>query len=298
MHNLFYKNLLVLLFLGISFNSYCQKVTDSTTTDTAKATLSKKSSFKVGANYQNNNVFMGRTGLTTTPLISPDIKYTFKPGIYISGGMDILPDNKENKLDGGNLTAGYDFDITDNFSGGISYSKMFYNSNSTLIGSSITNTFSADFDYEIGDIITPSVSANYSLNSGANADIFVNAGISHDFILIKPFANNDDIIISPTVATNLGTQNFYDAYIKKKVFKSKKVGAAVATFEANLSKFETLDYEFSVPLEYKIGHLIFEFIPTYAIVQNGFKSAAVAKAVGLSNNTSVFYFETGLSLKF
>ncbi|WP_158989009.1 hypothetical protein [Mucilaginibacter sp. L196] len=298
MHNFLYKNLLVLLFLGISFNSYCQKVADSTATDTVKAKSTKKSSFKIGADYLNNNVFMGRTGLTTTPLVSPDIKYTFKPGIYISGGMDILPDNKKNKVDGGNLTAGYDFDITDDFSGGISYSKMFYNPNSTLIGSSITNTFSADFDYEIGDIITPSVSANYSLNNGANADIFINGGISHDFIVIKPFANNDDLIISPTVAINLGTQNFYDAYIKKKVFKSKKVGAAVAAFESNLSKFETLDYEFSVPLEYKIGHLIFEFIPTYAVVQNGFKSAAVAKAVGLSNNNDIVYFETGLSLKF
>lgn len=298
MHNLFYKKSIIFLLLGISVNAYCQKATDSATVDTVKTSSTKKSSFKIGADYLNNNVFMGRTGLTTTPLISPDIKYTFKPGIYISGDMDILPDNKKNKLDGGNLTAGYDFDITDDFSGGLSYSKMFYNPNSTLIGSSITNTFSADFDYEIGDIVTPSVSANYSLNSGANADIFINAGISHDFILIKPFANNDDFIISPTATVNLGTQNFYDAYIKKKVFKSKKVGTAVATFEANLSKFETLDYEFSVPLEYKIGHLMLEFIPTYAIVQNGFKSAAVAKAVGLSNNTSVFYFETGLSLKF
>jgi len=298
MHNFLYKNLLVLLFLGISFNSYCQKVTDSTATDTVKTKSTQKASFKIGADYLNNNVFMGRTGLTTTPIISPDIKYTFKPGIYVSGDMDILPDNKKNKLDGGNLTAGYDFDITDDFSGGVSYSKMFYNPNSTLIGSSITNTFSADFDYEIGDIITPSVSANYSLNSGANADIFINGGVSHDFIVIKPFANNDDLIISPTVAINLGTQNFYDAYIKKKVFKSKKVGAAVATFESNLGKFETLDYEFSVPLEYKIGHVVFMFIPTYAVVQNGFKSAAVAKAVGLSNNNDIVYFETGLSLKF
>jgi len=298
MHNFLYKNLLVLLFLGISFNSYCQKVTDSAATDTVKTKSTQKASFKIGADYLNNNVFMGRTGLTTTPIISPDIKYTFKPGIYVSGDMDILPDNKKNKLDGGNLTAGYDFDITDDFSGGVSYSKMFYNPNSTLIGSSITNTFSADFDYEIGDIITPSVSANYSLNSGANADIFINGGVSHDFIVIKPFANNDDLIISPTVAINLGTQNFYDAYIKKKVFKSKKVGAAVATFESNLGKFETLDYEFSVPLEYKIGHVVFMFIPTYAVVQNGFKSAAVAKAVGLSNNNDIVYFETGLSLKF
>lgn len=125
MHNLLYKNLFILLFLGISINSYCQKVTDSTVTDTVKAASTKKSSFKIGADYLNNNVFMGRTGLTTTPLISPDIKYTFKPGIYISGGMDILPDNKKNKLDGGDLTVGYDFDITDDFSGGIHTAKCF-----------------------------------------------------------------------------------------------------------------------------------------------------------------------------
>jgi hypothetical protein len=72
----------------------------------------------------------------------------------------------------------------------------------------------------------------------------------------------------------------------------------VTAFESNLSEFELLDYEFSAPLEYKAGHFIFEFTPTYAIVENGFKSAAVAKAVGLSDNTSVFYIETAIALKF
>lgn len=298
MHNLFYKNLIIILFLGISCNAYCQKVSDSTVTDSVKTASQKKSSFKIGANYVNNNVFMGRTGLTTTPIITPTIKYTFKSGLYFSGDANILPRNKQKKFDGGNLTAGYDFDITDDLSGGISYTKLFYNANSTLIGSSITNTFTADLAYEIGDIISPSLSAGYNLNSGANADFNLNVGIAHDFIAAKLFADNDALIISPTVATNLGTQNFYDAYIQKKVFKNKKVSAAVAAFETRLSQFETLDYEFSVPLEYKVGKLIFEFIPTYAIVQNGFKSAAVAKAVGLSNKNDIVYFETGLSFKF
>jgi hypothetical protein len=236
--------------------------------------------------------------ITSTPIISPDIKYTFKPGLYISGDIDILPDNKTNKLNGGNLTAGYDFDITDDLSGDVSYSKMFYNTNSTLVGSSITNIFSADLDYEIGDIITPAISADYALNNGAASDVFVNADVAHDFIIEKIFGAKDEMIISPTVGANLGSQNFYDAYIKRKVYKNKKVNALVTAFESNLSEFELLDYEFSAPLEYKAGHFIFEFTPTYAIVENGFKSAAVAKAVGLSDNTSVFYIETGIALKF
>jgi len=296
--NIPYKSLFVVLFLCAASRAYCQKTTDTTSTDTVITLAKEKSTFKIGADYLNNNVFMGRTGLTTTPIISPTAKYAFGFGLYVSADMDILPDNKKNKIDGGNLTVGYDFDITDDLSGGISYSKLFYNTNSTLIGSSITNTFNANLDYNIADIITPSVSADYNLNNGAPADFFLNIGISHDIIFEKPFAHNDAFIISPTIATNVGTQNFYDAYIQKKVFKSKKVSTAVANFETNLSQFETLDYEFSIPLEYKIGVLIIQFTPTYAIVQNGFKSAAVAKAVGLSDKNDVVYYDAGLAFKF
>ncbi len=82
------------------------------------------------------------------------------------------------------------------------------------------------------------------------------------------------------------------------MYKNKKVNALVTTFENQLNQFELLDYELSAPLEYKIKHFIFEFTPTYAVVENGFKSAAVAKAVGLSDNTSVFYVETGIAFKF
>ena len=287
---------MVILFTVISYSAFSQASAD-TTRDTIVA--SKKSSFKVGADFISNNVFMGRTGINNVPMISPDIKYTFKSGLYFSGDMDILPNNKKNTIDGGNLTAGYDFDITDNFEGGVSYSKLLYTANSTLVGSSLTNMFNINFDYDIGDIITPSISADYGLNSGGVAnDIFVNAGIAHDFIAEKIFGSKDVFIISPTVSVNFGTQNFYDAYIKRKVYKNKKVNALVTAFESRLNQFELLDYELSAPLEYKIKHFTFEFTPTYAIVENGFKSAAVAKAVGLSNNTSVFYIETGIAFKF
>ena len=302
MHRLFYKSLFVLLFTAISCTALCQTGADSTitTADTTKVSgTTKKPVFRIGADYISNNVFMGRTGLTTVPIISPEIKYTFKSGLYFSGNADILPDNKANKIDGGNLTAGYDFDITDDFDAGIAYSKMFYNTNSTLVGSSITDIFNVNFDYSIGDILTPSISADYSLNSGGVPnDVFLNAGLAHDFIASKIFGDKDVIIVSPTVTANLGTQNFFDSYIKRKVFKNKKVTALVAAFETRLNQFKLLDYELSAPFEYKTGNFVFQFTPTYSIVENGFKSAALAKAVGLSNNASVFYIETGLALKF
>jgi len=297
------KLLLTVLLLCSIYNAFGRTITDSTKNATAQADTTKKSSFKIGADYISNNVFMGRTGPVTTPIISPDAKYAFKFGLYVSGTLDYLPDNKTHKIDGGDIAAGYDFDINDDFSGEVSYTKMFYNVNSTQIGSSVSSIFNANFDYDIADIITPSISLDYDINKqGIDNDGFINFGISHDFIFGEILGNKDFLLISPTVAVNAGTQNFYDAYLTKKVFKSAKrtatQNALITKFEQSVNEFNLLDYEFSIPVEYKAGPFIFQFTPTYAIVENEFKSAAVAKALGVADKPAVFYFTTGISLKF
>ena len=245
---------------------------------------------------------MGRTAPVATPAFEPSAKFTFKSGLYLSASLAYLPNNKTQKLDGGDIGAGYNFDITDDLTGGVSYTQLFNNPNSTRIASAISSTASAFFDYDIGDIITPSIGGDYNFNKqGIPNDAFFNFGLSHDFIVDKIFGNKNYLFISPTVTGNAGTQNFYDAYITKKVFKNKKRSAnqntLITDFEKNTSQFKMLDYEFSVPVEYKAGPLILQFIPYYALVQNEFKPAA-AKALGLADKSSVFYFTTGAALKF
>ncbi|WP_428330159.1 hypothetical protein [Mucilaginibacter sp.] len=258
------------------------------------------SSIKFGINYSSNNVFMGRTDTIRTPTIIPQIKYTLKSGIYFSGSIDIIPNRKKKKLDGGDLTAGYDFDITDDLSGGASYSKLFYNSTSTQIASAISSTFNANLNYDIGNIISPSISADYNINKqGINNDIFVNFSLTHDFIVAGVFGDADILLISPTATANTGTENFYDAYLTKKTFKNAKRTAAqnalITKYTNMLSQYKLLDYEFSAPVEYKSGHFIFQFTPTYAIVQNQLPKGISTR---ISTKPSVFYFETGVSLKF
>ncbi len=220
---------------------------------------------------------MGRADTVKTPAILPELKYAFKNGIFISAGADYIPNRTTNKLDGGNLAAGYDFDITDDLTGGISYTKLFYSQNSTQIGSSISSTFSVNLNYDIASIITPSIGVDYNIiKQGFNNDIFVNAGLSHDFAKEGIFADKDIFIISPTATLNAGTQNFYDAYFTLKKYKLTAKGEAKETAaeklvqkrRAQLSEFKMLDYEFSAPVEYKIGVLILSFTPTYAVVEN------------------------------
>src|SRR5258708_21805515 len=212
----------------------------------------KKASFKIEANYLNNNVFMGRADTVTTPMILPELKYSFKNGIFLSASANYITNRVTNKLDGGNIAAGYDYDITDDLSGGFSFTKLFYNTNSTQIGSSISSTLSANLSYDIASIITPTVSADYNfVKQGFGNDIFVNAGLSHDFAKEGIFDDKDLFIISPTVTMNAGTQNFYEAYLALKKYKLNAKGAAKKLLGAQknkLSKFKLLDYELSAPV--------------------------------------------------
>jgi len=254
----------------------------------------KKSGLDISLNYLSNSVFMGRPDSVRTATLSPAIKYSFSSGIYLSGGLELIPGRKKNKLDGGDLTLGYDFDITNDLSGGISYSKLFYSATSIQVSSAVSSTFNGNLTYNIGDIISPTLNADYNINKqGITGDIFLNLGVSHDFT----FGANDELSISPTIEANTGTQNFYDGYIVyRKLKNAKKTAAETALIQAyttELSQYRLLDYEFSLPIEYSTGNLTLKATPIYALAENQFKSAAVVKVLGLSAQTSIFYFDIG-----
>jgi hypothetical protein len=303
----FYKTLLTCALSCSTLITFSQTLAKTDTSiskkDTLKKTSHKKNSFKIGVNYVSDNVFMGRADSIKSPILVPEIKYTLKSGIYFSGSLDIIPGRKKNKVDGGDISVGWDFDITDDLSGGVSYSKPFYSSTSTQVSSSVSSIFNGNLSYDIGDIISPSLSVDYNLNKQSiNGDVFINIGITHDFIAEGIFGNKDLLLVSPTIAANSGTQNFYDGYIVYRKLKNAKRDAAetklISAYTAQLSQYKLLDYEFSVPIEYKTGVLIFQFTPIYAVAENQFKTAAIVKTLGLSNQTSIFYFDLGASLKF
>lgn len=293
------KWLLMALFSFCTYHAMAQSAIDDKVKPDDK-TSGTTSSFKVDITYASNNVFMGRTDTTKTPVLIPEIKYTLKCGLYFSGSLDIIPNRRKKKLDGGSLTAGYDFDITDDLSGGVSVAKLFYSAASTQLSSSIRETFNANLTYDIAEIISPAVSIDYNLNKqGIGNDVFLNLGLGHDFAFVGIFDDADLILVSPTVAANTGTENFYNAYLTEKKLKNAKRATAQTAlldeYTSQLGKFKLLDYELSAPFEYKNGGFIFHFTPTYAIVKNELPKQITAK---LSDASSVFYFETGAAYKF
>jgi hypothetical protein len=303
MRKVIYLPLFVILFIVVcSKTAFSQTAAVDTIGDLKSE---KKASIKFGVNYLSNSVYLGRADTVKTPIIEPEIKYTFKNGIYFSGNLEYIPNRVSNRLDAGNVAGGYDFDINDDWSAGVSFTKLFYNATSTQIGSSISSTINANMDYDIAGIVTPSLSVDYNvLKQGFGSDILINAGLAHDFAKEGIFSDKDIGLVSPTVTVNAGTQNFYDAFLTLKKYKLTKKGQAkeaaaeklLTAQDAKLSKFNLLDYEFSAPVEYKSGPVILSFTPTYAIAENKLPPR-ISK--GLSGTTGgLFYFEVGASLKF
>ena len=302
-----YLPLLTIAFLCIAGNALAQTdpndILDKLEQEAKDIKPEKTASFKMSVDYLNNNVFMGRADTVSTPAILPELKYTFKNGIFVSAGANYIPNRLTNKLDAGSLALGYNYEITDDLGGNVSFTKLFYSANSTQIGSAITGIISADMDYDIAGIITPTVGMNYNLvTQGFGNDIFVNAGLSHDFAKEGIFGDNDLFIISPAALINAGTQNFYNAYLVTKKYKLTAKGQAkeavaeklLTKQKEKLSQFSLLDYELSTPIEYKTGKLILSFRPTYAQSENKLPPRITAGMV----KSGIFFFEAGAALKF
>jgi len=282
-------------------------------TDSVKT---KKSYFKAGVSFTNDNVFVGRTDTVTSPSLSTRISYTLKSGVYFSGGVDYFTKNRTDALDGGNIEAGYNYSINDNLNGGISFTKLFYNANSTRLSASISSELNTYLDYDIADIISTGINIGYSIaKSGFKNDIILNPTLSHDFAFENVLNKKKDLlIISLTAGMNAGTQNFYDGYLTRLTTKNKRNSGFTAAqlvvynktlkdYKTYLEKLGVLDYELAVPLLYKIGHVLFSFTPTFAFPQNGLAAPKNVYQVAIQKGipplqSSEFYFETGISIKF
>jgi hypothetical protein len=268
-----------------------------------KTNETKKPGLELSLNYLSNSVYMGRADSVRTATISSQIKYSFNSGIFLSGSLDIIPNRKKNKLDGGDITVGYDFDLNEDLSGGIAYSKLFYSKTSTQVASAVSSTINANLTYDISDIISPTLSADYNINKqGINGDLFLNLAIAHDFTVENIFADDDNLTLSPTAELNTGTQNFFNGYVTNRKLKNAKKAAIetaiIQAYTAQLSQYRLLDYEFSLPVAYHTDNFTVNLKPVYTIARDQFKSAAVVNALGLSGQTSIFFLEIGLSLKF
>jgi hypothetical protein len=270
---------------------------------TPKDSVAKnKSSWQIGISYLSNDVYLGRKDSIVVPYINSSVSYHDKSGFFINGSLSYLPGSDENRIDVVTIEGGYNY-TSDNFSAEFSGAKDFYNDQSFAVSSEIKGRMSAFLSYDLG-FIEPSL--NLGVNFSNSPDLGLGLGLAHTFSFIE-----DQLVISPAFHVNAGMQNYYSSYYSKRRYsakrKSRSVSSTITASVTNASRFQIMDYEWEVPIEYSLNKKIkFNFTPTLAMPVN---PATVTIATKSSrNNTSTqtsmeslsntYYFSLGFSYTF
>lgn len=288
MKKYFFYNVFLVAITTMNLSAFAQ---EEIKTSLDKDTIETKSKFTTGINFLSNNVYLGRTDSATVTYISPYIQYTHKSGLYGLVSMSYQPNPGARRIDLVTLEAGYDLSLGDKFNWGIYADKFFYNSKSQSITAVNNFGIGTYASYNFFNVIQLLGGGGLSFNE--KADYVVDLGLSHTFTA-------DNFEIAPTALMNAGTQNFYNSYITNRTIQNKK-GKVITVVQQQTvqeaSAFKVLDYEFSLPMNYKLNHFKVEITPTYAVPVN---PATILSSTGLEkeNLSNHFYLIADLSYYF
>ncbi len=236
--------------------------------DTADATPKPKFSyFKPKITFLSNSVYSGRKDSATLSYLSPSISYNHKSGISIGASTSYLVNGGTNRFDAISFDIGYDFDIMENWSAGISGSKDFYNDSSQVFQSSTSWSLNADMSYDFDFI---EVGTTGEVMFGESTQYGAGFSLARGF----KFGKEDTACwtISPTAKAGFGTQDFFHQHTRKAVKKRNQnaniKNGIVTDIVSGSNSFSVLDYEISVPVSFDAVNWGVSFIPNYAMPVN------------------------------
>jgi len=259
-----------------------------------------KSYVLADVSYINDAVFMGRRDSIAAPYILPSIGYYDKSGFFADASASYLTGSEENRVDLFLISAGYMLN-SDKLSGGISGTAYFFNEDSYNVQSETVGNITGILNYDL-KAFEVSLSASSYFNRESSADIFVGAMIDRTF-----YTADNNLLIAPSISVNAGSQYFYQEYYstsrlgnrkgqgKGSVISEPTMATTVDIEEA--SKFNLLNIELSLPIQYYHKQFIFSFTPVLAMPQSS-ATIITEDATFTEDLETVFYFSAGISYWF
>ena len=256
----------------------------------------------IDVSYINDAVFMGRRDSIAAPYIFPSIGYFDKSGFFVDASASYLVGSEKNRVDLFLGSLGY-MSHTENLNGGISGTAYFFNEDSYNVKSSVVADISGFLSYDF-KVLEFSLLASTYFNDGSSADIFTGLTLNRVF-----FSNDQQFLINPTIAVYAGSQHFYQEYYSTSRLgnrKSKGKGQSindspteVSTLIAiqDVSQFNILNVELSLPLQYYYKQFIFSLTPVLAIPQTS-ATITTEDMIITEDLESTFYFSAGISYWF
>jgi hypothetical protein len=275
------KNILMTALLFGGFSSlYAQS--DSTSTSDSKP------QFKLSGNYNTGLNYYGRTDSLKSTGFFPMAELWLTRDFYINAAP-IFVNNKLQSFQYAGTVTNIGFQhTTDKWITSIYALKPFYKQSSGLVQSALKAQGGFSLS-KLNKIVNVTVGGDIKLSD--NTDFGATAGIDH--IFRKQNSDNSVIVIDPSAYLYAGTQRFQQTYYKK---TPGLLGLTSTNKEvtANSNKFNTLAYEFSVPVVYAKGNWMAIFTPSYIMPQN---LVTVPNRPDLSERGENMFYST-ISLKY
>jgi hypothetical protein len=225
------------------------------------STGTQKLKFKLGINYNSGLNYYGRTDSLKSTGVFPLAELWLSKDFYINAAPVFVNNAVQSMEYAGTVTSlGY-LHVTDKWISNLYVLKPFYKQSSQLVQSALKAQTGVSFS-RLNQVLN--ITAGADLKFSDKTDIGATAGLDH---LVRKELNNSVLVIDPSFYAYAGTQNFTTTYYKKNpgflVFPGNS-----EQVNKNVTKFNILAYEFSVPVVYAKGKWMALLTPSYILPQN------------------------------
>lgn len=219
----------------------------------------RSSRFVISSGYSGHNSYRGRDNGLPQQMIAPSIEYRHSSGFSIAASTYWL-DKTPKKWDEFQLSAGYEFNVSEVVGISFSYTHFWFSDSSRSAQSVFKNAVGAGLSL---DWPVASFGANADLAMGTASEFTVATSVSHPFEI--PLSLYNRIMVEPTLTAFIGEQNSDLTTLRIKRVKGKKV---VSTQTQVNNFFGILDYEVSLPVSIELAPVTLSPAVTYIIPLN------------------------------
>jgi hypothetical protein len=225
----------------------------------------QKPQFKLSVNYNTALNYYGRTDSLKSTGFFPLAELWLTSKLYVNAAPIFINNSLQQFAYAGTVaTAGYQ-NVGAKWISSIYITKPFYQESSELVQSALKAQSGGSFTFQ-NNILN--VTAGGDVKFSDKTDYGATAGVDH-LIRIQN-GKNGVLVFDPSIMVYGGTQNFQRSYYKKTKPGFLLFPGNGQQVTENVSRFNVLAYEISVPVIYAVGKVMLLATPSYILPQNLF----------------------------
>lgn len=196
--------------------------------------------------YDSHSTYLSRDDGIIQYALSPSVTYQHRSGFSLSAGTSWLSKTKGN-WDATFLSLGYELRFSDHFGCVFGYTRFWFSENSIDVRSVFNSELSAGMSLE-SSVVNIGTDAAFDF-SGTNSEWFFTLTVGHRLNVSETATTT--IAAEPTISAGAGVQELQLVELRESLTKKKMPVSKPLTVSERV--FGSMTYEFSLPVEVRIG---------------------------------------------